>query len=200
MQAQTLEGGFAHPATDAAHAFRGMMEAMARPGTIQTLTGATPPAPLSVAAGVTLLTLCDTETPLYLAGDADCEAVRTWVAFHTGAPITGPSRCMFALGTWDALGPLSAYPIGTSEYPDRSATLIVETADLAQSGATLTGPGIRDTANLSLPETEAFQHNAALFPLGLDFVFTSGDRIAALPRSTKVSRSSSEAIAQEGNS
>ena len=186
MQAQTLEGGFAHPATDAAHAFRGVMEAMARPGTIQTLMGANPPAPLSVAAGVALLTLCDTETPLYLAGDADCEAVRTWVAFHTGAPITGPSHCMFALGTWGALGPLAAYPIGTSEYPDRSATLIVECADLVTEGETLTGPGIRDASSLSLPETQAFQDNAALFPLGLDFIFTSGNRIAALPRSTKV--------------
>ena len=200
MQAQTLEGGFTHPATDAAHAFRGVMEAMARPGTIQTLMGANPPAPLSVAAGVALLTLCDTETPLYLAGDADCEAVRTWVAFHTGAPIAGPSHCMFALGTWGALGSLAAYPIGTSEYPDRSATLIVECADLSAEGETLTGPGIRDTASLSLPETRAFQDNAALFPLGLDFIFTSGNRIAALPRSTKVSRSSSEAVAQEGNS
>jgi alpha-D-ribose 1-methylphosphonate 5-triphosphate synthase subunit PhnH len=186
MQAQTLEGGFAHPATDAAHAFRGVMEAMARPGTIQRLAGATPPAPLSVAAGVALLTLCDTETPLYLAGEADCDTVRTWVAFHTGAPIVGPSHCMFALGTWDVLGPLSAYPIGTSEYPDRSATLIVECTDLAAEGTTLTGPGIRDSASLSLPETAAFQRNASLFPLGLDFIFTSGDRIAALPRSTKV--------------
>jgi alpha-D-ribose 1-methylphosphonate 5-triphosphate synthase subunit PhnH len=176
------------------------MEAMARPGKMQTLTGATPPAPLSVAAGVALLTLCDTETPLYLAGDANCDAVRAWVAFHTGAPITGPSHCMFALGTWEALGPLSAYPIGTPEYPDRSATIIVECADLAADGATLTGPGIRDTANLSLPETQAFQANASLFPLGLDFFFTSDNRIAALPRSTKVSRSRREAVAQEGNS
>lgn len=187
MQAQMLQGGFTHPATDAAHAFRGVMEAMARPGTIQTLTGATPPAPLSVAAGVALLTLCDTETPLYLAGNTDCDAVRAWVAFHTGAPITGPSQCMFALGTWEALAPLSAYPIGTAEYPDRSSTLIVETENLQASGATLTGPGIRDTAALCLPETQAFQDNAALFPLGLDFFFTCGDRIAALPRSTKVS-------------
>ncbi len=187
MQAQTLEGGFTSPATDAAHAFRGVMEAMARPGTIHTLKGAKPPAPLSVAAGVALLTLCDTETPLYLAGNADCDAVRAWVAFHTGAPLTGPATCMFALGTWDALGPQTSYPIGTSEYPDRSATLIVECMDLRPEGTTLTGPGIRDTATLSLPETQAFQDNAALFPLGLDFFFTSGDRIAALPRSTKVS-------------
>lgn len=196
MQRQVLQGGFAHPATDAAHAFRSVMEAMARPGTIRTLAGATPPAPLSIAAGVALLTLCDTETPLYLAGTADCDAVRAWVAFHTGAPITDPARCMFALGTWAALGPLSAYPAGTSEYPDRSATLIVDCAELAAEGATLTGPGIRDTANLSLPEMQAFQDNAALFPRGLDFFFTSGDRIAALPRSTQVSHSCGQAVVQ----
>ena len=68
MQADTLDGGFADPATDAAHAFRAVMEAMARPGTLREITGATPPAPLSPAAGAAILTLCDTDTPLHLAG------------------------------------------------------------------------------------------------------------------------------------
>ena len=94
---------------------------------------------------------------------------------------------MFAVGTWEALSPLTQYPIGTPEYPDRSATLIVESPDLSQSGATLTGPGIEKTASLSLPDLQAFKSNHALFPLGLDFIFTSGNRLAALPRSTKVS-------------
>lgn len=199
MQASTLSGGFDDPATQSAHAFRSVMEAMARPGTIQDIHGAAPPAPLSPAMGAVLLTLCDTETPVYLAGDMDCEAARAWLAFHTGAPFVGPAQCMFAVGKWDALAPLAVYPIGTSEYPDRSATLIVECSELA-AGATLTGPGIKDQATLSLPELEAFQANRTLFPLGLDFIFTCGERLAALPRSTEVSRSSSEAIAQAGAS
>jgi len=107
---------------------------------------------------------------------------------------------MFAVGKWDALAPLAVYPLGTSEYPDRSATLIVECSELAASGATLTGPGIEETATLSLPELEAFQANRTLFPLGLDFILTCGERLAALPRSTEVSRSSSEAIVQIGTS
>jgi alpha-D-ribose 1-methylphosphonate 5-triphosphate synthase subunit PhnH len=90
------------------------------------------------------------------------------------------------VGTWDALLPLDSYRIGEAEYPDRSATLIVELTDLRPEGATLTGPGIRDTARLSLPETEAFRRNARLFPLGLDFFLTAGDRVAALPRTTRV--------------
>ena len=113
MKAETLSGGFAEPAIQSAHAFRSVMEAMARPGTIHDITGAAPPAPLSPAAGAVLLTLCDTDTPVHLAGDVDCEAMRNWLAFHTGAPVTGPSHCMFAVGTWAALAPLSAYPVGT---------------------------------------------------------------------------------------
>ena len=188
MQADTLSGGFSDPAKQSAHAFRSVMEAMGRPGTIQDISGARPPAPLSSAAGTALLTLCDTETPVYLAGNHDCDAVRAWLAFHTGAPLTGPTDCMFAIGTWAALGPLSAYPIGTSEYPDRAATLIVEAPSLTTAGATLTGPGIQTSAALSLPELAAFQSNHALFPLGLDFIFSSGTRLAALPRSTVVTQ------------
>ncbi len=187
MQAETLSGGFSEPALEAASAFRSVMEAMARPGTLHKISGAAPPPPLSPAAGAVLLTLCDTETPIHLAGEADCDAVRAWLAFHTGAPVAAPTQAMFALGSWAALGPLSDYSAGTSEYPDRSATLIVECPDLRAEGALLTGPGIRETAFLSLPETQAFQANHALFPLGLDFIFTCADRLAALPRSTRVS-------------
>ncbi|WP_299687793.1 phosphonate C-P lyase system protein PhnH [uncultured Tateyamaria sp.] len=186
MQADTLSGGFGDPAIQSAHAFRSVMEAMARPGTIHDIAGAVPPGPLSPAAGAVLLTLCDTETPVHLAGAAHCEAVRRWLAFHTGAPITGPAHCMFAVGTWADLMPLSNYPVGTSDYPDRSATLIVECPVLATTGATLTGPGIKDHATLSVPDIAALQSNRALFPLGLDFVLTHGDRVAALPRSTTV--------------
>ena len=188
MQAETLSGGFADPAISSAAAFRQVMEAMARPGTIHTLTGAAPPAPLSPATGAVLLTLCDPDTPVHLAGALDCNAVRAWVAFHTGAPVVGPSHCMFAVGGWNDLAPLSAYQIGTPQYPDRSATLIVQVEKLEPHGATLSGPGIKDTHSLSLPETRAFQQNAGHFPLGLDFIFTSGDHVAALPRTTVVNQ------------
>jgi len=97
MQANTLSGGFANPAIGSAHAFRRVMEAMARPGTIQDVEGAAPPAPMSPAMGAVLLTLCDTETPVYLAGDLDCDAVRAWLSFHTGAPFCRP-RALYVCG------------------------------------------------------------------------------------------------------
>ena len=152
MHTEALTGGFGDAPVESARAFRGAMNAMARPGRIEELAGAEPPAPLSVAAGVLVLTLCDAETPVYLAGDHDAPAVREWITFHTGAPFAGPEGAMFALGSWEALGPLAAYPVGTPEYPDRSTTLIVEMPELAAEGAVLRGPGIRETARLSLPE------------------------------------------------
>jgi len=180
-----LSGGFRDAPVEAAHAFRAAMEAMARPGLIQTVRGALPPAPLSVAAGVLLLTLADPTTPVHLASSHDSEGVRDWLAFHTGAPLVAAEKAVFAVGTWEAL-PVARLPVGTAEYPDRSATLIVEVAALVAEGARLTGPGIRGAAHLSLPEVAAFRANRALYPLGFDTFLTCGDRLAALPRSTVV--------------
>ncbi|MFE3835847.1 phosphonate C-P lyase system protein PhnH [Pseudogemmobacter sonorensis] len=181
-----LSGGFAEPAQQSARAFRALLDAMARPGRIQRVEGAAPPVPVSVAAGVALLVLTDPTTPLHLAGGADRPELRDWIAFHTGAPLVGAEKARFALGDWQALSPVSRFAIGDPAWPDRSATLIVETDRLEPAGGRLTGPGIRDEAFLSLPETAAFQVNRALFPLGFDIFLTCGDRLAALPRSTRV--------------
>ena len=107
---------------------------MARPGKIETVSGGTAPAPVSTAAAVLLLTLCDAETPLYLAPDVDGPAMRDWVAFHIGAPLVEAEEAQFALGDWKALSPLERFRIGNAEYPDRSATLIVEVPDLSNNG------------------------------------------------------------------
>ena len=82
--------------------------------------------------------------------------------------------------------PVRRFAIGQPDYPDRSATLIVEMGHLAAEGPRLTGPGIKGAAHLSLPETAAFAANRALFPLGFDCLFTAGTQVAGLPRSTKV--------------
>ena len=182
-----LAGGFADQAIDSARAFRVALEAMARPGTIREAAFAEPPAPLSRAAGSLVLMLCDPETPLHLAGECDCEPVRDWIAFHAGAPMTKRQDAAFALGAWEDLLPLADYPAGSHEYPDRSATLIAELPVLKPEGIRLKGPGIEREARLSLPDAAALAANAALYPLGLDFYFTAGDKLAGLPRSVKPS-------------
>ncbi len=184
--AEPLTGGFAAPAPDAARAFRAILEAMAQPGRIVRLAGAAAPAPAGPALAAALLTLADGTTPVHLAGDHDTPALRAWLRFHTGAPLMPRAGAAFAVGSWAALLPLSDYAAGTAEYPDRSATLIVALDRLEPAGARLTGPGIAAEARLSLPETAAFRANAARFPLGVDFLFVCGDRLAALPRSIRV--------------
>ena len=188
MTAQALTGGFADAPVQAARAFRQILEAMARPGTLCQVAGATPPAPLSIAAGTVLLTLADPTTRLHLAGAADCADVRNWVAFHLGAPLVAAEDADFALGTWDALQPVGRFRIGQPDYPDRSATLIIEMDRLVNHGPALAGPGIELVTWLSLPETAAFRANRALFPLGFDAILTCGDRLAGLPRSTRVEK------------
>lgn len=186
MTDTTFDGGFADAPVDAAIAFRAVLDALSRPGTITTLTGATPPRPLSQATGVLALTLFDATTPVHLAGAHDTPALRDWLVFHTGAPLVSAEDAGFAIGTWDALHPVTRFSPGTPDYPDRAATLIIEMPALHTTGARLRGPGIKDTTRLSLPETAAFQANHARFPLGFDAFLTSGDQLAGLPRSTQV--------------
>ncbi|MEQ8658250.1 MAG: phosphonate C-P lyase system protein PhnH [Hyphomicrobiales bacterium] len=187
QQQSAFEGGFANPSHEAAHAFRAAMRAMARPGTVEAIKGGSAPWPTSAASATLLLTLCDPDTGVHLAGAYDNEDVREWVTFHTGATLVSSSVADFALGTWEGLQPISRFKIGTSEYPDRAATLVVDLPELSQSGARLVGPGIKDCAFLNLPELAAFQANRKLFPLGFDCFFCAGGQIAALPRSTIVS-------------
>ncbi|MGR3433466.1 MAG: phosphonate C-P lyase system protein PhnH [Shimia sp.] len=181
MQATELSGGFADPARDGARAFRAILDAMARPGRIACVAGASAPG-LSDAAAAVLLTLCDADTPVHLA----VPEAAAWLAFHCGAPHADKAGCAFAVGQWDALAPLHPYTVGTPDYPDRSATLVVEMASLTTEGPALTGPGIDGTANLSLPDPDALRANAVRFPLGLDLILCAGDRLACLPRSIRI--------------
>ena len=186
MEAQALSGGFGDAPREAALIFRAAMNAIAKPGTIEDVSGVAPPDGLSPAAGALILTLCDADTPVHLASATNTPALRKWIAFHCGAPLAQASEAAFAVGTWESLLPLEDFPLGTPEYPDRSATLIVEVPLLEARGSRLTGPGIKDAAHLSLPDEAACRANAAQFPLGLDFFFTQGTRLAALPRSTRI--------------
>lgn len=186
IEQSSFSGGFSEPAFDAAYGFRAAMRAMARPGERQEIGGAVPPAGVSVAAGSLLLTLCDPETAIYLTSEFDTPALREWISFHTGAPVVAPEWADFALGGWEALAPFERFRMGTAEYPDRSCTLIVEMPFGEAPNVTLRGPGIKDSRDVFLPEIAQFQRNASNYPQGLDFFFTSGSELMALPRSTTI--------------
>ncbi|TMV58790.1 phosphonate C-P lyase system protein PhnH [Thioclava sp. BHET1] len=186
METQSLRGGFSTPSEQSARAFRAIMDAMARPGTVQRPEGAEPPAPMSSAAGAVLLVLCDRTTPVHLAGDWDRPELRDWITFQTGAPLVGPEAADFAFGDWDSLLPLDRFAEGTPEYPDRSTTLIIERPALAPATHRLRGPGIRETAEIALPEGVEAARGANRFPLGRDLILCCGPELCALPRSTRL--------------
>ncbi len=185
MMTRILEGGFTDAPIEAAHAFRAALGAMSHPGRAFALTGAQAPAPLSLAAGVLILTLVDGTTPVHLAGGHDVDALRDWIRFHTGAALVGPEEAVFAVGTWQALYPHDRFAIGTPDYPDRAATLIVEFAGAWQA-ARLSGPGIQRATRCDVPDVAAFTANHARYPLGWDAFLTKGDHVTGLPRSTNV--------------
>ena len=184
-----LSGGFADASFDSAHAFRTLLDVMARPGLIGRLMQAKAPAPASPSLATALLTLCDGTTPLFLAPSHATPALKDWIAFHVGAPLTAdPAEAVFAAGSWDSLGGIERFAVGSDDYPDRSTTVLVETEWLANEGLRLTGPGIATSAFLNLPQSWllALQSNHALYPQGVDCFFCCEEAIAALPRSTRV--------------
>jgi len=180
---------------DAQVSFRAVLKALAEPGSIQvmpvTLRG---PEPLDAATTALALTLADFETPVWLAPAANSRATRSYLRFHCGSPLTDdPSAAAFAIltGPLDALA-LKMFAAGSMEYPDRSATLLIQVRSLNEGPVRLlSGPGIPGTRSLrvaGLPENfdAQWRENAAGFPLGVDVVFCCGNAIAGLPRTTRI--------------
>lgn len=184
----TLSPGFAAPVADAQSCFRSVLDAMARPGQIHAVSGVSAPAPLCDAAAAVLLTLGDHDTPLWL--DPAAGSARTWIAFHTGAPIAPASRAMFVLAL--SLPDLANLSGGTDEMPETSATVILQVASLTSGQRfVLEGPGLREPISLAiegLPVDFAviWQRNHGLYPRGIDLILCAGDQLTALPRSVSI--------------
>jgi alpha-D-ribose 1-methylphosphonate 5-triphosphate synthase subunit PhnH len=184
----TLTAGFADPVNDAQACFRAVMDAMARPGRIGHVPAVQSPAPTCTAAAAVLLTLVDHETPLWL--DPKADDARTWIVFHTGAPIVEPGAASFLMAL--SLPDLTNLATGSDEAPEESATVILQLPSL-DSGARflLDGPGLREPASLAVDGLPAdfaslWSSNHKLFPRGIDLILCSGSSLVALPRSVTV--------------
>lgn len=212
----TLASGFPDPTADAQATFRLVLDAMARPGRIMTV-GAVPgqDRPLSRAACSVMLALADHDTAVWL--DRAAAPALPYLRFHTGATVAGtPDRAAFAvIGDAAAMPALDRFALGSDAYPDRSTTLVIEVDSLSggrlsggrlsdgqAAGAVvwrLDGPGIDSSRLLrvtGLPAgfVVARAALAPLYPRGVDIVLTCGERLAALPRTTRITTS----LTQEG--
>jgi alpha-D-ribose 1-methylphosphonate 5-triphosphate synthase subunit PhnH len=190
-----LQPAFDDPVRQSQAVFRLALRAMAAPGTILACEGCpTPAMPLLAPTAALALTLCDFETPVWLDGAlAQNPDVAGFLRFHTGARLVpSPAQALFALVADSARLPaLQSFAQGTSDYPDRSTTLLVQVERLEARGWRLEGPGLRQLARLSAaPLPAAFVAelgaNRAQFPRGVDIFLTTYRSIAALPRSLRV--------------
>ena len=196
LNAALATTGFSVPVFDSQHAFRSIMNAMSRPGSIHKIAlDFTPPAELPLAAAAALLALCDFETSLWVAaGWDDNKTVSEYCLFHSGAMrAASPAAAQFALVDLHRQKlRLADFSQGTAEYPDRSTMIIALVSSLRDGPVSrLTGPGIQDQTEIALEGLPAdfaaqWANNYSGFPLGVDIIFCAGAEVLALPRSTRI--------------
>jgi len=188
----TLAAALPDSVHDTQQAFREVLDALSRPGQPHTLGFELAGVALGGAIARLLLSLTDDETPVWWQRE---EAVlQNWLRFHTGAAVTDePKKAVFALIKQIERGlALDDFALGTAASPELSTTLLIELPALS-GGPDLQwqGPGIEDVQRVSLQGLPSdfwhqWQSNRALFPQGVDIIFTCGDRVLGLPRTTRV--------------
>lgn len=182
------------PIHDSQRLFRQILQAMSEPGTLRELQAPCPPQDSSIGSALwgALLTLCDLDTCLWIAPELDSQPLREALAFHTGCRISDDATQVdFALVTPVTLERPPLFAIGSDSYPDRSTTLLVALDQLGKDGPwQLSGPGIETQHQLEVGSADALMtllsHNRSHFPCGLDAILSCGERLAAIPRSTRI--------------
>jgi alpha-D-ribose 1-methylphosphonate 5-triphosphate synthase subunit PhnH len=185
--------GFADATHDAQAVFRAVLEALSRPGRLQTLDasdGLQAPAPLSRGLTALLLTLLDGETSLHLDGPLASDAAWMYARFHTGVQPAGREAADFVV-TRAADARFERLRLGTDEAPQHGATLIIDSTTLAGQSLVLSGPGIEHMQRMGLCglSLDFWQQRIAqqrLFPRGVDLLIVCGSQLIAVPRSTHI--------------
>lgn len=204
--------GFSNSVDDAQAVFRAALDALSRPGKPVLLSALPPALPMgdfSQGMLALALALCDNDTPLWLDAATDTPQVRHHLRFHCASPFAAdPSEATFAfIARPEGMPRLRAFRQGKTDFPDRSATLVINTNLSGRHGQTheLTGPGVKGsergnwqgfrTSGLPTWFREEWEANHASYPLGVDILFvdTGVDgsgmpqaRLLGLPRTARV--------------
>lgn len=201
-----LGAGFSSEALGSQGVFRSVLKALSQPGDPVAIGhDAEVPGTGHAASAAVLLALLDSECTLWLSPRLVASQAAVWLRFHTGCVLVdAPEQARFAwVAAGDAVPALASLQRGSDEYPDQSATCVIDVAVLAPAvegaGAwRLTGPGIRGAQHLrvaGLPGDFAAQwaENHGAFPRGVDVVLATATHIAGLPRTTRIEPSTVEA-------
>lgn len=195
---QRMQPGFDDPVLDSQVVFRRALQALSMPGRLVDLPNlATAPKLGHSASALLLLALADSDCALWLSRSLAGSDAQAWLRFHTGCRfVQEPAQANFlwlcAGDPWPALSEMNA---GSDEYPDQSATCIMETSVMQmgsdQRAWSLSGPGIPAAMGLAaegLPAdfTAQWAGNHAAFPRGVDVLLTTSTQVLGLPRSTQL--------------
>lgn len=189
-----LSVGLADPVHDAQAAFRSALDALARPGRPVSIGQPIKGMELGPAMSHLLLALTDDDTAVWWTEDPSGHA--EWLRFHTGArrTLNKPEARFAVVSRAQGMPRLESFAVGSAESPEQSATLLIEVPSL-DTGPALEwrGPGIKECQTVriaGLPDDfwSQWQDNHALFPQGIDIVFTSANLALGLPRTTRVRR------------
>jgi alpha-D-ribose 1-methylphosphonate 5-triphosphate synthase subunit PhnH len=202
LSLQDMAPGFSDSTAQSQAVFRSALDAMARPGTPLSIPAASLVSPTPgthAAAASLLLALLDQDCALWLSPTLADGPAAAWLRFHTGCQMV--QDCSKADFVWAAsvaeLPPLEQLKQGSAEYPDQSATCVVDVtawriAVASEADAmSLRGPGVRDVLTLAVDGMDAGfvqQHHAmqAHAPCGVDMFFCVGDAVLGFPRSVRL--------------
>ena len=208
-QLQQVRPGFHDAALGSQAVFRVALQALSHPGRVWAVpTVAELPRAGQGAAALLMLALLDSDCRVWLSPALAESDAASWLRFHTGCQrVPTPEQAQFLwVAQGDALPALQQLQLGSDEYPDHSATCVIETTGLAdrgndvgrdlgedQEGMTwlLEGPGIATTQRLAaagLPADfeDQWAHNHGAFPRGVDVFLSTATQLAGLPRTTRL--------------
>lgn len=168
------------PVHDTRRTFDGLLEAMSRPGTVQSVPD---PADHAVVA-----TLVDHEVTIATEDDRLADALADQGRLERAPPAAGDVVHAPHRTGWD----VRECERGTLVEPSEGATVVYQVESVGRgrddgTSVILSGPGVDGTRTLavSLPESElaALATAQADYPRGVDAVFAAANRVAAVPRS-----------------
>ncbi len=194
---QQVRPGFHDAALGSQAVFRSALSALSHPGRVIEMPDVSAqPRHGHGAAALLLQALVDSDCSVWFSPSlADTDAA-AWLRFHTGCRrAASPASARFLwVAESDELPALASLDAGTDEYPDQSATCVIELQALGTEGTeelVLTGPGVATEQRLrasGLPEdfVDQWDANHRRFPRGVDVFLATTTHIAGLPRSTRV--------------
>lgn len=159
-------------------AFEALLNANARPGSIHLLP--------ETGFGPIIDALIDRECVVHAT-----DPLTSAELAHTGARRDAAETADYLFGGADEAAPLArAARLGSDDYPDEGATLLIAAPIGQGQTLRLSGPGIETTTTLRLDGLNTafwdIRRTRNRYPMGFDIVIVDGRSLAAIPRSTLV--------------